>query len=192
MNTKNLALIGLMSAVLCILGPISLPIPVSPVPISLGMLAVYLTVYILGMKKGTISVCIYILLGLVGLPVFTAFGSGIGKVLGPTGGYLVGYIFIALISGFFIDRWKTNQVLIFLGMILGTAVCYLLGTAWLAIQGGMSFAAALAAGVIPFIPGDLAKIVITMLVAAPVRKALWKAGILEVRPEQNMQNMQTS
>lgn len=182
MNTKNLALIGLMSAVLCILGPMSLPIPISPVPISLGMLGVYLTVYILGMKKGTISICIYILLGIIGLPVFTAFGSGIGKVMGPTGGYLVGYIFIALIFGFFIDKWKTNQVLIFLGMILGTAVCYLLGTAWLAMQGGMSFSAALAAGVIPFIPGDLAKIIITMLVAAPVRKALWKAGILENNP----------
>lgn len=179
MNTKNLTLIGLMSAVLCILGPISLPIPVSPVPISLGMFAVYLTVYILGMKKGIISVCIYILLGLVGLPVFTAFGSGIGKVLGPTGGYLVGYLFIALVFGFFIDKWKTNQALIFAGMILGTAICYLLGTVWLARQGGMSFLAALAAGVIPFIPGDLAKIIITMLVASPVRRALWKAGILE-------------
>lgn len=187
MNTKNLALIGLMSAVLCILGPMSLPIPISPVPISLGMLGVYLTVYILGMKKGTISICIYILLGTIGLPVFTAFGSGIGKVLGPTGGYLVGYIFIALIFGIFIDKWKTNQVLIFLGMILGTAVCYLLGTAWLAKQAGMSFSAALAAGVIPFIPGDLAKIIITMLVGAPVRKALWKAGILEVHSEQNIQ-----
>ncbi|MCI8937526.1 MAG: biotin transporter BioY [Lachnospiraceae bacterium] len=187
MNTKNLALIGLMSAVLCILGPISLPIPISPVPISLGMLGVYLTVYILGMKKGTISVCIYLLLGLVGLPVFTAFGSGIGKVLGPTGGYLLGYIFIALIFGFFIDKWKTNQVFIFLGMILGTAVCYLLGTAWLAKQGGMSFAAALAAGVLPFIPGDLAKIVLTMLVAAPVRGALWKAGILEIHLEEKVQ-----
>ena len=179
MNTKNLALIGLMSAVLCILGPMSLPIPISPVPISLGMLGVYLTVYILGMKN--------ILLGTIGLPVFTAFGSGIGKVLGPTGGYLVGYIFIALIFGIFIDKWKTNQVLIFLGMILGTAVCYLLGTAWLAKQAGMSFSAALAAGVIPFIPGDLAKIIITMLVGAPVRKALWKAGILEVHSEQNIQ-----
>ncbi|MDE5907212.1 MAG: biotin transporter BioY [Lachnospiraceae bacterium] len=187
MNTKSLALIGLMSAVLCILGPMSLPIPISPVPISLGMLGVYLTVYILGMKKGTISVCIYLLLGLVGLPVFTAFGSGIGKVLGPTGGYLLGYIFIALIFGFFIDKWKTNQVFIFLGMILGTAVCYLLGTAWLAKQGGMNFNAALAAGVIPFIPGDLAKIILTMLVAAPVRKALWKAGILETHLEEKAQ-----
>ena len=72
-------------------------------------------------------------------------------------------------------------------MILGTAACYLLGTAWLAKQAGMSFSAALAAGVIPFIPGDLAKIIITMLVGAPVRKALWKAGILEVHSEQNVQ-----
>lgn len=179
MNTKNITLIGLMAAVMCILGPISFPILVSPVPVSLGLLAVYLTVYILGMKKGTISVCIYILLGLVGLPVFTAFGGGIGKVLGPTGGYIVGYIFLALIMGFFVDKWKTNHVLIFVGMILGTVVLYLFGTLWLAKQGSMSFSAAFAAAVIPYVPLDLAKLIITMLVAAPVRKCLWRAGILE-------------
>ncbi len=179
MKTKNLALIGLMSAVLCILGPLALPIPVSPVPVSLGSFAVYLTVYILGLKKGTVSVCIYLLLGLVGLPVFTGFSGGIGKVMGPTGGYLVGYIFMALICGFFVDRWKTNYGLIFLGMVLGTLALYLFGTAWLAKLANMSFGAALGAGVIPFIPGDLAKIVITLLVATPVRKCLWKAGILE-------------
>lgn len=179
MKTKNIALIGLMAAVLCILGPLALPIPVSPVPISMGSFAVYLTAYILGLKKGTVSLCIYLLLGLVGLPVFTGFSGGIGKVLGPTGGYLVGYIFMTLICGFFVDRWKTNYGLIFLGMILGTLALYLFGTLWLAKLANMSFIAALGVGVIPFIPGDLAKIVITMLVAAPVRKCLWKAGILE-------------
>lgn len=179
MKTKNIALIGLMAAVLCILGPLALPIPVSPVPISMGSFAVYLTAYILGLKKGTVSLCIYLLLGLVGLPVFTGFSGGIGKVLGPTGGYMVGYIFMTLICGFFVDRWKTNYGIIFLGMILGTLALYLFGTLWLAKLANMSFIAALGVGVIPFIPGDLAKIVITMLVAAPVRKCLWKAGILE-------------
>lgn len=179
MNTKHLALTGLMAAVICILGPISLPIPISPVPVSLGFFAVYLTVYILGMKMGSVSVLIYVLLGFVGLPVFTGFSGGIGKVLGPTGGYIIGYLFMAPIMGFFIDKWKTNYVLIILGMVLGTAVCYLFGTLWLAYQGGMSFSAALAAGVIPFIPADIAKLILAVLAGEPVRRRLWKAGILE-------------
>ena len=179
MNTKHLALTGLMAAVICILGPISLPIPISPVPVSLGFFAVYLTVYILGMKMGSVSVLIYVLLGFVGLPVFTGFSGGIGKVLGPTGGYIIGYLFMAPIMGFFIDKWKTNYVLTILGMVLGTAVCYLFGTLWLAYQGGMSFSAALAAGVLPFIPADIAKLILAVLVGEPVRRRLWKAGILE-------------
>ena len=180
MNTKHLTLIGLMAAVACILGPWSLVIPISPVPISLGTFAVFLTVYILGMKMGTISVAIYILLGAVGLPVFTGFSGGIGKVLGPTGGYIVGYLFMALVIGFFVDKWQTNYVFIVLGMVLGTAVLYLFGTLWLAKQGGMSFGAALAAGVIPFIPGDLVKMALAVLVGTQVKKRLWKAGILEM------------
>ncbi len=177
MNTKHLALIGVMAAVLCISGPLALP--VGPVPISLGSFAVYLTVYILGMKKGTISICIYILLGLVGIPVFSSFSGGVGKVMGPTGGYIVGYILLALIFGFFIDKWKTNYGLILLGMVFGTIALYLLGTAWLAYQAKMSFSAALAAGVLPFIAGDIVKMIVAMLVGQQVRKRLWSAGILE-------------
>ena len=179
MNTKHLALTGLMAAVICIFGPISLPIPISPVPVSLGFFAVYLTVYILGMKMGSASVLIYVLLGFVGLPVFTGFSGGIGKVLGPTGGYIIGYLFMAPIMGFFIDKWKTNYVLTILGMVLGTAVCYLFGTLWLAYQGGMSFSAALAAGVLPFIPAEIVKLTLAVLAGEPVRRRLWKAGILE-------------
>ncbi len=177
MNTKHLALIGVMAAVLCILGPLALP--VGPVPISIGSFAVYLTVYILGMKKGTISVCIYILLGLVGIPVFSSFSGGVGKVMGPTGGYIVGYILLALIFGFFIDKWKTNYGFILLGMVLGTIALYLSGTAWLAYQAKMSFSAALAAGVLPFVAGDIVKMIVAMLVGQQVRKRLWSAGILE-------------
>lgn len=179
MKTKQLALTGLMAAVLCILGPISLPIPISPVPISLGTFAVFLTVYILGMKLGTISVCIYILLGLVGVPVFSGFSGGVGKVLGPTGGYIIGFLFMALIIGSFVDKWKTNFVLIAIGMVLGTAVCYLFGTVWLAKQAGMSFSAALAAGVIPFIPADIVKMILAVLIGHQVKVRLWKASILE-------------
>lgn len=177
LNTKTIAVIGVMTAVICIMGPLSLTLPVSPVPISLGTLAIYFVPYVLGMKRGTISCCIYLLIGLVGLPVFTGFSGGPAKLLGPTGGYLIGYIFMALICGFVIDR--TNKMPIcFLGMVLATAVLYLFGTVWLAYQAGMAFREALMAGVIPFIPGDLAKIVIAMIAGPQIKKRLKRAGLV--------------
>lgn len=176
-NTKTLTTIGIMTAIICILGPLSIPLPFSPVPISLTNLAIYFTVYVLGMKKGTISYLIYMLIGLIGLPVFSAFSSGPAKLFGPTGGYIIGFIFIALITGFFIDKWPNNYVLCFIGMFLGTAICYTLGTVWLAYQAHLSFAAALGAGVIPFIPGDIIKIVIALIGGPQIRKRLNKAGL---------------
>ena len=177
MNTKTLTLIGVMTAVICIMGPLSIQLPVSPVPISLGTLAIYFVIYVLGMKKGTISCCVYLLIGFVGIPVFTAFTSGPAKLLGPTGGYLIGYIFMALICGFVVDR-TNNVFLCFLGMLLGTEVLYLFGTAWLAHQADMTFRAALAAGVLPFILGDLAKIVIAMVAGGQIKKQLKRAGLI--------------
>lgn len=177
LDTKTIALIGAMTAVICIMGPLALTLPISPVPISLGTLAIYFIPYVLGMKRGTISCLIYLLIGLVGLPVFTGFSSGPAKLLGPTGGYLVGYIFMALICGFVIDR--TNKMpMCFLGMILATAVLYLFGTVWLAYQAGMNFGEALAAGVLPFIPGDIAKIVIAMIAGPQIKKRLKRAGLV--------------
>lgn len=177
-NTKQMALVGVMTAVICILAPFSLNIPVSPVPISLGTLAIYFVITVLGMKRGTISVLIYILLGLVGLPIFSGFTGGAAKLFGPTGGYIVGYIFMALICGLFIDKWSDNLILSFLGMILGTAVCYLFGTVWLAYQASMSLTQALWAGVIPYIPADLVKLILAMLVGFQVRRRLVKANLI--------------
>lgn len=176
-NAKTMALIGVMTAVICIMGPLSIQLPVSPVPISLGTLAIYFVVYVLGMKKGTISCCVYLLIGFIGIPVFTAFSSGPAKLFGPTGGYLIGYIFMALLCGAVVD--KTNNVfLCFLGMLLGTAVLYLFGTVWLAHQADMTFMEALAAGVIPFILGDLAKIVVAMIAGGQIKKRLKRAGLI--------------
>ena len=152
LTLKQITLAGLMTAVFCLLGPLSLNIPISPVPISLGMLALYFVTSVLGMKLGTFSVLAYILLGLAGLPVFTGFTGGAGKLLGPTGGYIIGYIFMALICGFFVDKWGNRLIMEILGMVLGTAVCYLFGTVWLAYLASYTFYQALAAGVLPYIP----------------------------------------
>lgn len=176
-HTRTMVMISLMAAVTCILGPLSLAIPISPVPITLTNLAVYFSIYVLGGKRGTISLLIYLLIGLVGVPVFSGFTGGPAKLLGPTGGYLIGFIFMAMICGLFIDRTE-NRILQLIGMCLGTAVCYLFGTAWLAKVAGMSFGAALSAGVIPFIPGDLAKIVLALIIGSTIRERLRQAGFI--------------
>ena len=98
-RTKFLTLTGLMTAVICIVGPLSLPLPASPVPVTLTNFAIYIAVYVLGLKAGTVSCLIYLCLGAAGLPVFSAFSGGIGKLAGPTGGYLIGFLFLALIQG---------------------------------------------------------------------------------------------
>ena len=183
LTTYQLTLTAVMAAVICVLGPISIAIPVSPVPISLASMAAYLAVTVLGMKLGTLSCLIYLLLGLVGIPVFAGGSAGAAKLFGPTGGYLIGYLFLALIAGAFVGRFAENKwkniAFAALGMILGTIVLYALGTAWLAYSAGMDFQAALWAGVIPFIPGDLVKMVIAVLLGSAVRGRLLRAGVLK-------------
>ena len=176
----EMVLIAVMTAVTCVLAPISLVIPVSPVPISLAMLAIFVSVYVLDMKRATVSYALYLLLGLVGVPVFSGFSSGPAKLFGPTGGYLIGFVFLVIICGYFIDRWTSKIYMCVLGMVLGTIVCYAFGTAWLAYVAHMDFGAALMAGVIPFLPGDAAKIIIAILVGPQLRKALNKAHLREV------------
>ncbi len=150
----------------------AIPIPVSPVPISLTNLVIMISIYVLGFKDATISYIVYLLLGLVGLPVFSGFTGGLGKLAGPTGGYLIGFIFLALISGLFVDKFPKNRILAVVGMIIGMAVTYIFGTEWLAIQLKMSFVAALSVGVIPYLAGDAVKIIIAIIVGPVLRSRL--------------------
>ena len=175
-TTKNIVQIALMAAIICILGPLSLPI--GPVPISLTPFAIFLVVYILGMKKGTIAVLIYLLIGLCGVPVFSSFSGGAAKLFGPTGGYIIAYILTAAIAGFFIDKFYNKIYLQVVGMVLGLAVLYLIGTLWLAYQAGMTLEAAAAAGVWSFVILDLVKIAAAIILGRAVRSALTKAGFL--------------
>lgn len=178
MNTKKIALIGLMTAVICVLGPISFPLPISPVPVSLGIFGILLAVYLLGMKWGTVSCTAYLLIGLAGLPVFTGFSGGPGKLLGPTGGYLIGYIFLALIAGAFIGKWPARLPLHLLGMTLGVAVCHLFGALWLGYLMKCSFLEALWLGSIPYIPAEMVKIAVALGLGSVIRRRLMKAGLI--------------
>ena len=180
-KTQKLTLIALMAAVICILGPLSIAIPISPVPISFTNLAIYLAVMILGWKWGTLSYLVYLMVGFVGLPVFSAFTAGPGRLLGPTGGYLVGYLLLAFIGGMFIEKSKGNPVVSAVGLVLGDAACYVLGTAWFVFQMQCELGYALSVCVYPFIALDLAKIVVSCIVGALLRKRLVQAGVLKLK-----------
>ena len=123
---------ALMAALMCVLGPMS--IQIGPIPVSFTNLVIYLAVYLLGMKGATISYLVYLLLGAVGMPVFSGFAGGPGKLAGPTGGYLIGFIFMALICGFVMEKSHANAVVTILGMIAATLVDYVFGTIWFVLQ----------------------------------------------------------
>ncbi|MCB7305011.1 biotin transporter BioY [Bariatricus massiliensis] len=174
MNTRQMVLIALMTAVTCILAPFSIPIPISPVPISLTNLVLYISVFILSWKQATLSYAVYLLLGIAGLPVFSGFAGGLAKVAGPTGGYLAGFIFLTILSGFVIQKSSGKYRYLFytLGLLLGTAVMYVFGTFWLAAQMNLTFAQGLAVGVLPYLPVDIIKIVIALVLGPILRKRL--------------------
>lgn len=173
-RTKQMVLIALMTAVTCVLGPLSIPLPFSPVPISLTNFAIFLAIFVLGMKSGTISFIIYLLLGAVGVPVFSSFRGGFQVLAGPTGGYLIGFIFLALIMGFALDHFDRKLVPTLIGMIIGMAVCYAFGTVWLAKLLSLSFKEGLMMGVIPYLAGDAAKIIIAAIVGPKLYGATQK------------------
>ena len=187
-NTRQLTLCAVMAAVMCVIAPIS--IPIGPISITGGTLTIYLTACLLGPFRGLAATAVYLLAGFAGLPVFSNYLGGAGRLLGPTGGYLVGYLPMMLLAGSaaeyafrrFGGKGKKGQVpaliLQFLGMALATAVLYAFGTAWYCVQAGAGLQAALAACVLPFIPFDLMKIVLALLAGIPVRKRLERAGLL--------------
>ena len=173
-KTTQMVLIALMTAVTCVLGPLSIPLPFSPVPISLTNFAIFLAIFVLGMKSGTISFIIYLLLGAIGVPVFSSFRGGLQVLAGPTGGYLIGFIFLALIMGFALDHFDRKLVPTIIGMIIGMAVCYAFGTVWLAKLLSLSFKEGLMMGVIPYLAGDAAKIIIAAIVGPKLYGATQK------------------
>ena len=175
-TTKQMTTTAIMTAILCILGPLSVPIPISPVPLTLTNLVICFSTCILGWKLGTISYLLYLFIGLIGFPVFSSFGSGFGKLFGPTGGYLLGFIPLAIISGLAFEQCS-RKLPLFLLLVLGALINYALGTLWLSIQANLTFMQALLAGVIPYLPGDLLKTILALILAPALKKRLLPAFV---------------
>ncbi|EYE89369.1 bioY protein [Fervidicella metallireducens AeB] len=176
-SLKEITLIGVFAALTCILAQISIPIPFSPVPITLQVFAVCISAVILGKKLGTMSQVIYILLGVVGTPVFAGFSGGLDKILGPTGGFILSFPVMAFIIGSFVER-KQSFLNTFIALIISLFVCYLIGTLQLSFIMKLSIEKALSLAVIPFIPLDLLKIIAAALLGLKIRSKLLKENLL--------------
>jgi biotin transport system substrate-specific component len=163
-------LVGVLAAVLCILGPFA--VPIGPVPISLATFGVILSAYVLGPKFGALSVGVYIILGALGLPVFAGASGGIGKIIGATGGYLVAYLALAFFTGLFVKKFPDKIPLHVVGALIGTMVLYALGTAWFIFLTKYTLGKALAVCVLPFLPGDAIKVAAAVSMGAVLRKKL--------------------
>lgn len=189
-NSKltDMILIGLFAALIAVCAQIQIP---AAVPFTLQTFAIFLAVGLLGGKRGTVSVVIYILLGMVGLPVFAGFKGGIAALLGTTGGYIIGFIFSALLmwalekpvsSLFGKETGADSKKNIFrkmagpaISMILGLIVCYIFGTAWFVIvytntKEPIGIMTALGWCVFPFIIPDLIKIALALVLTLRLRK----------------------
>lgn len=172
MRAGNLTLIALTAALCCVISPIA--IPVGAIPISLSLFAVYLAAALSGPVRGVTAVCLYIVLGAIGLPVFSGFAGGIGHIAGATGGFILGYIPCALVTGLFVREHNSAAWRYPVGMTLGTLCCYITGTLWFSLSTGNSIARALSVCVLPFVLFDAAKIAGASLLCPRLRAALSK------------------
>lgn len=177
LKTRDMAYIALFAVLMAICSWISVP---AAVPFTLQTFGVFLAVGVLGGKRGTLAVVLYLLMGAVGLPVFAGFSGGVGVLLGSTGGYIVGFVFLALVM-WAMERWAESKTWrVVLSMVLGLIVCYAFGTAWFMLvyartTGPVGLLTALGWCVLPYIPVDAVK----MALALAIRKRL--AAAIRIR-----------
>ena len=175
-NSRELCMCGLMTALMCVLSP--MVIPIGPVPVSPAVFVICLTAYLLGGRLAAMSAGIYLLTGMAGMPVFSGYTGGVGKLAGPTGGYLIGYLFTAFIGGMACEKFNRKTLPSAFGMGAGVAAAYLFGTIWFVHSMNAGLVYALSVCVFPFIPLDLAKIAAAILLGRTVRAALGRSGFL--------------
>jgi len=168
----SLTYCALFAALTAVLSQLS--IPVGPVPINLATLSVVIAGAVLGARYGALSQFVYVLLGAVGMPVFAAFSGGIHVIVGPTGGYILGYIAAAWLVGLISKRLGEKNLNLIVSMTAGAASWYLLGTVWFMIVTNTGLWTSLTLCVFPFLIGDAAKIAIAVTVVPQLRKVFQK------------------
>ena len=171
-KTKDIVFIALFAVLIAVCSWISIPFVV---PFTMQTFAVYLTLNFLGAKKGTVSICIYLMLGLIGVPVFSNFNSGMGALFGLTGGYMIGWLLSGLVM-FLVEKLLGRKIWAqAVSMIAGLVVCYIAGTAWFMVvyarnTGPIGLWTSLLWCVIPFIIPDLLKLGLALWLSQRLRK----------------------
>ena len=169
-TTKRMVYCALFAAIIAVCA--QLQIPMTPVPVSLATFGVMMGGLLLGWKGGVAAVAVYLLLGAVGAPVFAGFHGGAAVLAGPTVGYLIGYLPCAALAGLGIASWQEKFWGRCLLLTAGALACYALGTAWFMRQSGRGLADSLSLCVLPFLPGDAAKIALASLLTPRLRKSI--------------------
>lgn len=175
MRTRQLTMTAMMTALMCLIGPLTLP--VGPIPLSLTTAVLMLCAMLLGPKQACMGCAAYLLLGLAGLPVLSGFTGGAGRLLGPTGGFLLGYLPLTALCGV-VCNLTDRRIWHALGMTAAACSLYAVGTIWYCVQAHTSLHAALAICVIPFLPMDALKIITVLLLGPVLKRRLKKAGLL--------------
>ena len=171
-KTYDMAYIAIFAVLMAICSWISIPMAV---PFTLQTFGVFMAVGVLGGKRGSLAVLIYILLGAIGVPVFAGFSGGIGVILNTTGGYIVGFLFSALVMWGMEALLGRKPVIQIISMVVGLIVCYALGTAWFMVvyarnTGAVGLGTVLGWCVIPFIIPYLVKIALAFVLSRKIRK----------------------
>ena len=171
-KTYDIVYIAVFAVIMAICSRISIP---AAVPFTLQTFGVFIAVGVLGGKRGSLSVLVFILLGAIGIPVFANFSGGIGVLAGPTGGYIIGFLFSALLMWAMEKLPGKKSVMQIVSMIAGLIVCYAFGTVWFVIvygrmNGPIGFTAALVSCVVPFIIPDIIKIALAYVLSRKLKK----------------------
>lgn len=177
---RMMIITALFAAIIGVLAQITIPLPL--VPITGQTLAIGLAATILGARYGTISVLLYLFIGAVGVPVFAEFSGGVSKLVGPTGGYLVGFVPAAFAIGWLLEKTSFNYLNAMIGNIIGMLITLVFGTVWLKLAMDLSWTAAFASGFAPFIIVGVIKAALASWIGIIVRKRLETAKLLLDQP----------
>lgn len=169
-KTAEMTKMALMVAMNCVSAYIIIPLPFSLSPIALQTLIVNLTGYVLNAKQAFMTMLVYLLVGLAGVPVFTGGSAGPGKLFGPTGGYIIGFLFTAVFLAYFRGEKYSFKRYALLGCVIGIPLIYVFGVVQLKLITGMGWDKAILTGALPFIPLDIVKCLAAAVIAGPINR----------------------
>lgn len=169
-KTAEMTKMALMVAMNCVSAYIIIPLPFSLSPLALQTLIVNLTGYVLNAKQAFMTMLVYLLVGLAGVPVFTGGSAGPGKLFGPTGGYIIGFLFTAVFMAYFRGEKYSFKRYALLGCVIGIPLIYVFGVVQLKLITGMGWDKAIMTGALPFIPLDIVKCLAAAVIAGPINR----------------------